>query len=311
MKVLVYGTGAVGGYFGGRLAEAGEAVTFLARGAQLQAIRANGLRVESVAGDFTIAPARVTDDPTSVPEPDLVIVAVKAWDVAEAGRRIAPILGPGSVVLPLENGVEAVDELAASVGHERVLGGLCRIVAFVEGAGVIRHTGVDPAVVLGEMSGEPSARVEAIRAAFARCRGVEIQVSADIRAALWQKFLFIAPFSSVGAVTRMPAGPMRSTPETRRMLEAAMREVAAVARGKGVVLSEEAVAKTIAFIDRMPEDSTASMQRDLMEGRPSELEYQAGSVVRLGREAGVPTPVHDVLYAALLPMERKARGRAN
>ncbi len=307
MKILVYGTGGVGGYFGGRLAEAGLDVTFLARGRHLEAIQKNGLRIESVAGDFHVDPARATDDPSTVPTPDVVLVAVKAWDVVAAGERIAPVLRPESMVVPLENGVEAVDELAAAVGRERVVGGLCRIVAFVSAPGVIRHAGVAPAIVLGELDGGSSARVERLREAFAAARGMDVQVAADFRAALWQKFLFIAPYSSVGAVTRMPAGETRSVPETRRMLEAAMREVASVARARGVKLPDEMIDKTIAFIDSLPADSTASMQRDLMEGRPSELESQAGAVVRLGREAGVATPVHEVLYAALLPMERRAR----
>ena len=307
MKILVYGTGAVGGYFGGRLAETGHDVTFIARGAHLEAIRSNGLVVESVAGNFTISPAKVTDNPAEAGSPEVALVCVKAWDVPEAARRLAPALSPASFVVPFENGVEATDQLAAELGDGRVLGGLCKIFAFVSGPGRIRHAGVPPSVAFGELDGGRSDRVERLRDAFAGCRGVEVETPADIRAGLWQKFLFIAPFSSLGAVTRMPAGAMRSVPETRRMLEAAMREVAAVARARGVRLGEDAVEKTIAFIDRMPEDSTASMQRDLMEGRPSELESQTGSVVRLGRQAGVPTPVNDFLYASLLPMEKKAR----
>jgi 2-dehydropantoate 2-reductase len=304
---LVYGSGAVGGYFGGRLAQAGHDVTFIARGAHLEAIRAEGLRVESVAGDFTIFPANVTEDPSDARSPDAVLVCVKAWDVPEAARRIAAAVGPDTFVVPLENGVEAPDQLAAVLGRDRVVPGLCKIVAFVARPGMIRHAGVPPSIAFGEVDGRPTARVRRLRAAFRKTSGVEVEEPADISAALWQKFLFISSFSAVGAVTRMPAGQMRSVPETRRMLETAMREVASLARARGVRLGDDAIEKTIAFIDRLPEDSTASMQRDLMEGRPSELEYQTGSVVRLGKEAGVPTPVNDFLYASLLPMEKKAR----
>lgn len=308
MRILIFGSGGVGGYFGGRFAEAGHAVTFVARGAHLAAIRERGLRIESVAGDATISPASAVGDPAEAEIPELVLVCVKAGDVPEAARLLAPALSAESLVVPLENGVTAVDELSAALGAERVVGGLCRIVSFLAAPGVVRHTGVAPAIVLGEPEGGPSERVERLRSQLSGAVGVDVDVAPDFRLAMWQKFLFIAPYSGVGAVSRQAAGPMRSVPETRALLEGAMREVAAVARARGIAISDAAIARTLAFADALPPDSTASMQRDLMEGRPSELDAQTGSVVRLGREAGVPTPIHDVLYAALLPMERAARG---
>ena len=308
MRVAVFGTGGVGGYFGGRLAQAGVSVAFVARGPHLAAIRREGLQVESVAGDFVVRPAEATDDPGTLGVVDVVLLGVKAWQVTEAAGSIRPLLGPATAVLPLQNGVEAADELAAIVGRGHVLGGLCRIMAEVAGPGRIRHGGVAPRIEFAELDGRPSERVAALRAAFERAEGVGVNVPEDIQAALWGKFLFIAPISGVGAVTRAPAGVVRSIPETRRVLEAAMGEIHALARARRVALPDDAVARTMAYIDGLPADVTASMQRDILEGRPSELDYQNGTVVRLGRQAGVPVPVNECLYGSLLPAELKARG---
>jgi 2-dehydropantoate 2-reductase len=310
MRIAVFGTGGVGGYFGGRLAQAGERVVFIARGAHLAALRERGLRVDSVAGDFTVSPAEATDDPARAGTVDAVLVCVKAWQVPDAARALGPMLGGDGFVVPLQNGVEAAEQLAAEVGAERVVGGLCRIVSFVAGPGHIRHVGAVARVEFGERDGRQSARVAALRAAFEGCAGVSVGTPADIEKALWEKFLFIAPFSAVATVARMPAGVVRATPETRRLLEQATAEVLAVARRKGIALADDAVPRTLAYVDGLPEDATASMQRDILEGRPSELEAQTGTIVRLGRELGVPVPANEFLYASLLPSERKARSRA-
>ena len=308
MKFAVIGSGGVGAYFGGRLAQAGHDVTFVARGAHLSAIRERGLRVSSIDGDFEIPAARATDDPASIGPVDVVLLAVKTWQVAEAAVQLPPLLGTAGAVLTLQNGVEAPDEAARVCGRERVLAGVCRIMSYVESPGHIRHAGVSARVEFGEWAGGASARAEALRGAFAGCIGVSAAVSADIAVALWEKFLFIAPFSAVGAATRKPAGVWRPVKETRALLAAAMTEVANLARARGVNLSPQAVDRTLGFTDKLPEDATASMQRDLLEGRPSELEAQTGAIVRLGREAGVPTPANAFLYAVLLPSERQARG---
>ena len=308
LRIAVFGTGGVGGYFGGRLAEAGFDVVFIARGEHLQAIRERGLRVESVKGDFVVHPAQATDNPAEVGPVDAVLVTTKAWQLPAAAQAMRPLVGPQTMVVPLLNGVEAPDILAEILGPEPVLGGLCKISAFRAAPGVIRHVGVEPEVVFGELDGRRSERVERLRRAFAACRGVTVIVPENIRAAMWAKLTFIAPFSAVGAVTRAPAGVIRRLPETRHLLEAAMREVVAVAQGLGVALPAEAANRALAFTDGLEPHVTASMQRDIMEGRPSELEAQTGAVVRLGRKTGVPTPVNDFLYAALLPQERKARG---
>jgi 2-dehydropantoate 2-reductase len=309
MRIAIFGAGGVGGYFGGRLAQAGESVVFIARGEHLKAIRAEGLQVESVAGDFRVRPVEATDDCSSVGQVDAVLVCVKAWQVREAALAMLPMLGPRAFVVPLGNGVEAVAELGGVVGNERVLGGLCRILSYVVAPGRIRHASMDPRIEFGEGDGHRSERVGALRAAFERARGVSAYTPEDINVAVWEKFLFIAPFSGLGAVTRMPAGVIRGVSETRELLMTAMQEVWDLARARRIAVGEEAVTRTLRFVDGLPQDATASMQRDILEGRPSELEYQNGAVVRLGREAGVPVKVNEFIYRCLLPSELRARGR--
>jgi 2-dehydropantoate 2-reductase len=313
MRIAIYGAGAVGGYFGGRLAQAGDDVAFLARGEHLRAIREHGLQVTSISGDFTIRPAQATDRPDDIGPVDAVLVSVKAWQVPDAALAMRPLVGPDTFVVPLQNGVEAPEQLAEVLGAEHVLGGLCRIIAQVTGPGHIRHSGAEPYIAFGELDAvrrgvRATGRAERLRDAFARAQGVTVEVSPDIRAAMWLKFLFIASMSGVGAVTRAPIGVVRRRPETRRMLEQAFEEIAAVAAALGVGLPANAVKETMTFVDTLPDDGTASMQRDIMAGRPSELETQNGAVVRLGQRTGVPVPLHRFIYQSLLPLELRARG---
>ena len=307
MRIAVIGTGAIGGYFGGRLAAAGEEVVFVARGENLRALRARGLKVESPQGDFAVSRLNVTDNLSGIGSVDLVLVGVKAWQVPEVAPALGPLIGDDTAILPLQNGVEASGLLAAEHGERHVLAGMCRIVSMVVKPGHIRHLGVEPCVVFGELDGRSSGRVTAIMDVFEGA-GVGVESPADIWASIWGKFAFIASFGGVGAVARAPAGVMRSTPGTRELLELAMREVCAVAVEKNVTLSHDTVDKAMAFLDGMPLDATSSMQRDIMNGRPSELESQNGAVVRIGKETGVATPVHRFIYNALLPMETLARG---
>jgi len=307
MRIAVFGTGGVGGYFGGRLAQAGEEVIFIARGEHLRAMQANGLRVDSIKGDFVIQPVQATDDTSRVGKVDMILVAVKAWQVMEAAPAMKPMLGEETGVIWLGNGVDAPAQLAAELGAEHVLGGLTQISAVIAAPGHIRHVGIEPLIAFGEMDGRPSQRVDALRQAFERA-GVKVVTPADIQAAMWEKFVFIASISGVGAVTRAPAGVLRSVPETRQMLQRAIAEVTQVARARKINLPEDIIAKTLAFIDGMAPGVLASMQRSIMEGRPSELGAQNGAVVRMGLEVGVPTPVHEFIYASLLPQELKARG---
>lgn len=309
MRVAVVGAGAVGGYFGARLAAAGHDVAFVARGAHLRAIQERGLRLESIKGDLHLHPVRATDRPEEIGPVDLVLCTVKSWQLAPALAVMPPLVGPETLVLPLLNGVEAVDLAAATFNGDRVLGGVTWILAEIAAPGVIRHPGIEPRIVLGELAGGTSARAESIAEAL-RGAAVRAEASDDIRAVLWSKLVFISPTSAVGAVARVPIDELRFIPATRALLVAVMEETMAVARGRGISLPPDLLQQTLAYVDALPPDTTSSMQRDVMAGRVSELEAQCGAVVRLGRDAGVPTPANAALYAALLPQERRARQAA-
>jgi 2-dehydropantoate 2-reductase len=306
MKIAVIGAGAVGGYFGGRLAASGKNVTFLVRGKTLEVLRSGPLRVASIMGNFEVN-VRVTDDPAEVGAVDAVLIGVKAWQVPEAAGAIQKMPGSSSVIVPLQNGMEAPGELARVLGPGRVAGGLCRIVATTTGPGAIDHYWAEPSVAFGEL--EPlgnRAVLEQLRDAFLAAN-VRCDLPGDIRRAMWEKFLFITPWGSLGAVTRLPVGLLRTTPELRARLVQALEEVAAIARAEGSALDDKSIEKTIAVLDGLPPETTSSMQRDLMAGRPSELEAQTGAVVRFGRKTGVATPVHTEIYSKLLPSEQRAR----
>ncbi|HEU5360981.1 MAG TPA: 2-dehydropantoate 2-reductase [Candidatus Deferrimicrobiaceae bacterium] len=306
MRIAVFGTGGVGGYYGGRLAIAGHDVTFIARGEHLSAIREQGLRVESVRGDFVVRPAQATEDPAETGPVDLVLFAVKAWQVPEAARAMRKMIGPGTVVLPLQNGVEASSQIAAVIGSEYVLVGVARIFSFLDGPGRIRQVGGAASLAFGEPDNRLTERVGRLCETFQKA-GVTAEIPRDIHVALWKKFLLIAPLGGVGAVTRSPIGTFRALPETRRMLEEGMREILQVGRARKIPLAEEAVSEAVAFVDALEPGGTTSMQRDILAGRPSELDAWNGAVVRMGRSTGVPTPVHEFLYGSLLPMEMRAR----
>lgn len=309
MRVAVVGAGGVGGYFGGRLAQAGIDVTFIARGATLQALRERGLRVDSIKGDFSLAPVQATDDPATVGPVDAILLAVKAWQVPDAASSLGPMLGPETLVVPLENGIDAPDMLIPIVGRERVAGGLCAIVSYIVEPGHIRHAAYEPLVMFGELDHSRSERVELLRAAFEGA-GVSAQVPPDIQHSMWTKFLFIAVMSGMGAITRVPVGVWRAMPELRALTTAALEEVVALARARGVDLGADAVEKTWQRYDAMDPASTASLQRDLVAGRPSELDAQLGVIVRLAKGAAVPVPVTAMIYHCLVPQERVARGAA-
>jgi len=309
VRIAIFGAGAIGGYFGGRLAQAGEDVVFIARGEHCQVMRTRGLRVDSIKGDFVLPSVYATDDPAQVGFVDVIFVCVKAWQMTEAMQAMRPMISPQTFVVPLENGVEAPSQLAAELGKEHVLGGLCEIIAFIVEPGNICHVGADPFIRFGELDNRLSERVERLHQAFDRASGLTAEVPPDIHVAMWQKFLFIAAFSGVGAVTRAPIGVLRSQSGTRQMLEQAICEIYNVAKARDIALSKNVIGNTMEFLDSLPPDATASMQRDIMNGRPSELEIQNGAVVRLGQEIGVETPVNNFIYHSLLPMEMSARGQ--
>lgn len=306
MRIVIFGTGGVGGYFGGRLAQAGEDVTFIARGEHLRAVQTKGLKVDSLNGDFVIDPAKATNDVNEVGEVDLVVVGVKAWQVPEAARAMKPMVGPKTTVLPLQNGVDAVGQLTAELGTDHVIGGLCKIVSFVVGPGHIRHAAFAPSVAIGEIDNRRSDRVIAIGNVFNEA-GIETTIAADIHAALWMKFLFIASFSGVGAIANAPAGTLRTDPELRAQMVRAMEEIFALAHARGITLPPDAIETVMAGVNGLPEDATSSMQRDIAAGKSSELESQNGAVVRMARESGVEVPTHELIYAKLKLLEEIAR----
>jgi len=299
MRIVVFGTGGVGGFFGGRLARAGEDVTFVARGEHLRAIKASGLKVNSTDGDFVIFPAQATDDVSEVGEVDLVILGVKAWQVPEAARAIKPVVGAQTTVLPLQNGVDAVSQLVSELGSESVIGGLCRIVSYVVGPGHIRHAGFEPSIIIGELDNQHTDRIARIEQAFKHA-GLKISIAEDIQVALWTKFLFIASFSGVGAMANAPAGVIRSDPKWRGQILSAMKEIYTLAHARGVKLPPDSIDKVMSSVDGLPEDATSSMQRDIAARKPSELESQNGAVVRMAREDGVEVPTHELIYQTLV-----------
>jgi 2-dehydropantoate 2-reductase len=307
MKIAVIGAGGVGGYFGGRLAQAGIDTTFLARGKTLEALREHGLRVDSINGDFTLDDVQATDDPSEAGVCDAILLTVKAWQIPDVARTLGPMLGQDTLVVPLENGIDAPDVLVPIIGREHVAGGLCAIVSFIVAPGHIRHAAFDPMVMFGEFDNRRSERIERLRAAFERA-GVTAQVPPDIQHSMWTKFLFIAVMSGVGALTRVPIGTWRSIPEVRELVTAGLQEVVALAKTRGIDLGDDAVEKTWQRYDAMTPASTSSLQRDVMEGKPSELDAQLGAIVRLAEHARVPVPVTSMLYHCLLPQERLARG---
>ncbi|MBK9927986.1 MAG: 2-dehydropantoate 2-reductase [Anaerolineales bacterium] len=306
MKFAIFGTGGVGGYFGGKLAQAGQDVTFIARGKHLASITEAGLKVDSIGGDFLVKPAKATAMPQSVGEVDCVIVSTKAWQLNESIEQLKHLVGERTMILPLLNGVEHVDLLVNAFGRERVLGGMCRISSFVAGPGHITHVAIKPVIVFGELDNEKSERVVALQNIFSAMDGIIVEVPNDIQVAMWEKFVFICSTSGVGAVTRQPFDVFRAVPESRALLKSAITEAVNVGWAKGVMLASDLVDSLMKRIDGLP-SMVASMQKDIMEGRPSELDAQTGAVIRLGRVLNVLTPTHEFIYASLLPQEMKAR----
>ncbi len=294
----VMGTGGVGGTFGARLAAAGYAVTFIARGAHLAAIREGGLRLLSPDGDLTIDPARATEDVAEIGPVDVVLFAVKLYDTEAAGRALEPLIGAETAVLSLQNGVEAEAQLAAIVGPEHVMGGVAQIAAVIEQPGVIRHSSPFARIIFGELDGRRSRRAEALLAACERA-GIDAVLSAEIEKEIWIKFVFLATFSAVTTLTGLTAGPIRDDTDLRAVTARALNEVVAVGRAKGIPLDQAFGAEDLGLIDTLPPEMKSSMQQDLERGKRLELEQLSGAVARMGAALGVATPVHHTVYAAL------------
>jgi len=300
MRIAVMGTGGTGGYFGGLLARAEEEVTFIARGAHLEAIRKNGLAIKSVlAGDFTI-PAIATDNLNDIGLVDCVLFCVKAYDNAVAAEQIRPLIGPQTVVLSVQNGIDNEEQIGNVVGSEHIVGCASYVSSTIESPGVIAQTAGPGKIVLGEMQGGTSPRTEALQSALQNS-GITAELHSDIQTALWQKFLAICSVNGVTALTRLPMGDILACKETLNLMRDTMEEVAAVARAKGANLPEGCVDQSMDFFSSLEPSMRGSMYYDLAAGRRLELDVLNGTVVNLGREQGVPTPFNIAIYAALKP----------
>jgi len=306
MKIAIMGVGGVGGYYGGLLAQAGQDVTFIARGEHLQALRDKGLQVKSVLGDFTVSPAKATEKPSQIGPVDFILFATKTYQTDEAAKLIKPAIGKDTAVVSLQNGIDAADRIGAVVGMEHMLGGVTWLSAAVEAPGVIGQYSQFRRIAIGEFSGRLTPRLDAIYNVL-QATGATVELSNNILKVLWTKFVFIASVSAMGSLTRVTFGEYRSVPETRTVLTDALNEVAAVANAKGVPLDTDVVAKTLAFIDGSSPGIKPSMQRDVESGKRSELESMIGVVVRSAAQYKIPTPVMQFAYAMLKPGEMKAQ----
>jgi len=298
MRIAIMGSGGVGGYVGVRLAAAGEDVTFIARGAHLAAIRERGLRIESALGDLTLSPAAATDDPATVGPVDLVIFAVKLYDTEAAAEAARALIGPATGVVTLQNGVDSVAVLSSVLGAGHVIGGVAHIASTIAAPGLIRHTGTLARLQVGELEGGHSERVAALSEALDRA-GVDHQVSDDIARDIWAKMVFLATFSGLTALTRLPIGPIREDPETRALYEAGLTEALAVAHARGIALPADFVARTLTRTDQLPAAMKSSLLHDLENGRRLELPWLSGAIVRMGAELGIATPIHGFIATAL------------
>ena len=305
MRIGIMGTGGVGGYFGARLALGGADVRFVARGAHLQAMRDEGLRIEGPQ-PLHLERVSATDDPSEIGPVDLVLLCVKLWDTEHALERIRPMVGPRTAVLSLQNGVLKDDAVRAAYGEARTMGGVCYIAATIDRPGVIRQTGAMQRLVFGEHDGSRSARAEALLTAC-RAGGVNGELSTDVRREIWQKFVFLAGLSGCTTTIRRPIGPIRTNPRTRALFLDVMREVVEVGRAHGVALPENYAQIRLGLADDLSPEMTSSMHHDLERGNRLEVRWLAGAVVALGREKGVPTPLNRAIADIL---ELHADGRA-
>ena len=290
MKIAMMGSGGVGGFFGGRLARAGQDVTFIARGAHLAALRERGLTIENgPQGNLHVPDIKATDDAASIGPVDLVILSVKLWDTEAAALQVRPIVGPETAVLSLQNGVIKDDIMRRVFGEKAVMGGVCYVATHISKPGVIHQTGTMQRIVVGEYDGTKSKRAQALHAALA-ASGVTAELSDDVRRSIWEKYSFLVGLSATTASMRRTLGPIRSNPQTRAFLHDVIREVVAVGRAHGVALPADFADNRMAFGDTLPADMTSSMHHDLEKGNRLEVEWLSGGVVRLGAEKGIPTP---------------------
>ena len=299
MRIAIIGAGGVGGYFGARLQAAGAEVSFVARGAHLQALQRSGLRIDSPKGDLALAQVKATDDPAVIGVVDVVLITVKMYDLESAVQSIRPLVGPDTAVITLQNGVEAVDIVARHIARPNVVGGVAYISAVISEPGVIKHTAME-SLIFGELDGRRSDRLVRFEDACRRA-GFSAKLSEDIQRDLWAKFARLSVFSGMTAVTRSTMGVLRSDPELYAMLKAACEETIRVGQAHGVSLPETVMSEIVAMVEGLPFQAKASMLEDLERGKRLELPWLSGGVVRLGEAVGVDTPIHRFIATVLKP----------
>ncbi|MBT8277460.1 MAG: 2-dehydropantoate 2-reductase [Bacteroidia bacterium] len=305
MNIVVIGAGGVGGYFGGKLAQAGCNVTFIARGKHLEAIKLNGLKVKSIHGDFIVHP-KATDNISEISNPDLVILAVKAWQIKDIAKKLKPRISDKTMILPLQNGADNADQLRSILNKNNVLAGFCKIVSRIEAPGVIDHFAHDPEIVYAEYDNVKTDRVYTVKTLLDKAN-IKCQISEDIHLDIWKKFLFITTVSGIGALTRSVFGIMREDDGIRQIMYQTANEIVAVANAKEIYLSNNDIELVFKVIDNLNYNTTASMQRDIMNKRPSELDNFNGYIVRTGKQLHISTPINTFIYNCLLPQEKSAR----
>jgi 2-dehydropantoate 2-reductase len=304
VRIAIFGSGGVGGYFGARLASAGEDVTFLARGAHLKAMQEDGLHIHSPNGDLHLPKVQATDRPQAVGPVDVVLFTVKLYDVDTSAATLGPLIGPNTVVITLQNGVEAMDMVAKHVGDDHVAGGAAYIVVVIDKPGHLRHTTAH-SLVFGERDGTRSERLVAFEQACLRA-GFKGKASTDVQTDLWVKFIRLSTWSGMTTVTRSPMGVVRDDPALFKMMMDAIDEAIAVGRARGITFPADILDTTLAMIKGFPPNSKSSMLEDLERGRPLELPWLSGAVVRLGQDVTVPAPTHHFITTVLAPF---AHGR--
>ena len=300
MRIAVMATGGVGGFFGAKLARGGHDVAFVARGRHLAAMRERGLTVRSGTGDLHVAKPTLVDDPAALGPVDLVLFAVKLWDTEAAAAAVKPLVERGAHVVPFQNGVESIERVGAVVGRDRVMGGVAYIAATIAEPGVIAHTGTMARLRFGAVTAAQRGTAEALLAAC-QAAGIDAELSADIRRAIWEKFAFLAAFSGMTSVSRQPIGVIRADHDSRAALEAAIREVWTLARARDIGLADDFVAQQMKFADALPAEMRSSMQNDLAAGNRLEAPWLCGAVARMAAAAALAAPVNATLYAALKP----------
>ncbi len=307
MKILIFGSGGVGGYYGARLAASGEDVRFIARGAHLEAMQNNGLHVSSPLGDTHVGSVSATDTVTDGDIADVVFVAVKLYDTDSAAEAIRPAVGPDTTLVSFQNGVSGGDILSGVFGAERVIGGSTSIATRVEKPGVIEHTGTMALLEIGEWDGQPTSRIQDLFDACVKA-GIDVTLSDYIDIVIWSKFIFLAAFSGTTCTFRESIGPIREDPEKRALFRSALEETCDIARARSVTLSDDLVDKRMEFGDGLPVEMYSSMYHDLTAGKRLELPWLSGTVVDFGRELGIDTPAHQSFVDALSPYVEGAPG---